>query len=55
GWMTRDEVRAKEELAPMGGKAADLWVSGDMYPLDMDPVLRKSGGNKTNEEDVSAG
>lgn len=41
GWMTRDEVRMLEELPPMGGKAAELWISGDMYPLEMDPRERK--------------
>lgn len=50
GWMTRDEVRMLEEYAPKGGLAADLWISGDMYPLEMDPTLRKV--NKSNKRDV---
>lgn len=41
GWITRDEVRKLEEFAPRGGPANDLWISGDMYPLDMDPSERK--------------
>nr|WP_078430852.1 phage portal protein [Alkalihalobacterium alkalinitrilicum] len=41
GWLTRDEVRRWEDLAPRGGQADELWISGDMYPLDMDPTLRK--------------
>lgn len=42
GWITRDEVRKFEELAPRGGAASELWISGDMYPLEMDPSLRKT-------------
>ena len=42
GWMTRDEVRMYEELPPKGGMSSELWISGDMYPLEMDPLLRKS-------------
>lgn len=42
GWMTRDEVRMYEELPPKGGMASELWISGDMYPLEMDPLLRKA-------------
>lgn len=48
GWMTQDEVRMLEELPPKGGKASELWISGDMYPLEMDPTLRKS--NKSNQD-----
>ncbi|WP_254259786.1 phage portal protein [Listeria fleischmannii] len=46
GWLTRDDVRAWEELPPKGGKASELWISGDMYPLEMDPTLRKTNTNK---------
>jgi len=42
GAMKPDEVRMLEDLAPMGGKANVLWISGDLYPQEMDPVLRKS-------------
>ncbi|MED3563462.1 phage portal protein [Bacillus xiapuensis] len=41
--MTPDEVRQFEDLPPRGGKAAELWISGDMYPLEMDPAQRKGG------------
>jgi HK97 family phage portal protein len=34
GNMTRDEVRAKENLPPMGGNAAVLTVQSNMIPLD---------------------
>lgn len=47
GWLTRDDVRAWEELPPKGGKASDLWISGDMYPLEMDPALRKTNTSKS--------
>ncbi|WP_416729206.1 phage portal protein [Fictibacillus sp. JL2B1089] len=49
GAMDRDEVRRFEDLPPRGGQAAELWISGDMYPLEMDPTLRK-GGDKSNGE-----
>ncbi|WP_405314531.1 phage portal protein [Lysinibacillus fusiformis] len=42
GAMKPDEVRMLEDLAPMGGKANVLWISGDLYPQEMDPALRKS-------------
>jgi hypothetical protein len=32
--MTRDEVRQKENLAPMGGNAAVLTVQSNMLPID---------------------
>lgn len=51
GWMTRDEVRMLEELPPMGGKATELWISGDMYPLEMDPSERKM--NHTTKDVVN--
>jgi HK97 family phage portal protein len=41
--MEPDEVRELEDLPPRGGMAAKLWISGDMYPLEMDPTLRKGG------------
>lgn len=34
GLMTRDEVRQKENLPPMGGNAAVLTVQGAMMPID---------------------
>nr|WP_042418971.1 phage portal protein [Geomicrobium sp. JCM 19038] len=53
GWMPQDEVRMYEDLPPMGGLASQLWISGDMYPLEMDPRERRAkpeeAGNK--EED----
>ena len=45
-----DEARMLEEMPPRGGKASELWISGDMYPQDMDPAIRKS--NKTGTQDV---
>lgn len=52
GAMKPDEVRMLEDLAPMGGMADKLWISGDLYPQEMDPTLRKSsksteGGEKS--------
>jgi HK97 family phage portal protein len=48
--MKPDEVRMYEDLPPVGGKASELWISGDMYPLEMDPSQRKSSG-KTEKGD----
>lgn len=52
GWLTRNDVRRWEDLPPIPGKADELWISGDMYPLDMDPSERKgvsASGKQTNE------
>lgn len=55
GGMVPDEVRMLEDLPPRGGKANELWISGDLYPMEMDPALRKSsskggeGDGKTTE------
>ncbi len=41
----------KEDEPPVGGNASKLWVSGDLYPIDMDPTQRKgvkNGGKRTN-------
>lgn len=42
GWMKQDEARRFEDLPPVGGNASKLWVSGDLYPIDLDPSERKS-------------
>ncbi|MEJ9151079.1 phage portal protein [Bacillus smithii] len=49
GWMKPNEVRQLEDLPPEpeGNK---LWISGDLYPMDMDPAQRKgvsTGENST--------
>lgn len=49
GWFKQDEVRRFEDLPPMGGNADKLWVSGDLYPIEMDPTKRK--GNKRGDVD----
>ncbi|WP_260676165.1 phage portal protein [Parageobacillus genomosp. 1] len=46
GWLKQDEVRQWEDLPPMGGNASKLWVSGDLYPIDMDPAQRKASNQK---------
>lgn len=53
GGMEPDEVRRLEDLPPKGGMASELWISGDLYPINMDPTLRKStskGGENENGE-----
>lgn len=50
GWLSQDDIRRLEDEPPVGGNASKLWVSGDLYPIDMDPKDRKStklkgGGN----------
>lgn len=42
GWMSQDEVRQLEDLPPVGGNASKLWVSGDLYPIEVDPRDRKT-------------
>src|SRR5690625_1271414 len=42
GWLSQDDVRKYEDEAPVGGNASKLWVSGDLYPIDMDPAERKN-------------
>ncbi|MGE6343764.1 phage portal protein [Bacillus mycoides] len=52
GWLTRNDVRRWEDLPPIPGKADELWISGDMYPLDMNPAERKgvsTSGKQTTE------
>lgn len=49
GGMKPDEVRMLEDLPPMGGKADELWISGDLYPMEMDPALRKSSASSSAE------
>ena len=49
GGMKPDEVRRLEDYPPIGGRADELWISGDMYPLEMDPSQRK--GVSTNEKE----
>ncbi|MCT1575691.1 phage portal protein [Oceanobacillus kimchii] len=46
GIYEQDEVRQWEDLPPRGGNASKLWVSGDLYPIDLNPSERKSNNNK---------
>ena len=49
GAITDNEIRAKENLPQIKDPMADkLFVSGDLYPLDMDPSQRK--GVNTNDK-----
>lgn len=41
GWLSQDDVRRKEDEPPVGGNASKLWVSGDLYPIDLDPKDRR--------------
>ncbi|MBA4544365.1 MULTISPECIES: phage portal protein [Thermoactinomyces] len=50
GWLKPNEVRQLEDLPPEPG-GEKLYLSGDLYPIDMDPSLRKgvkSGENAAN-------
>jgi len=49
GWMSQDNVRQLEELPPEGGNASKLWVSGDLYPIDLDPAERRTTSNNNND------
>ncbi|MEK4091718.1 phage portal protein [Viridibacillus sp. FSL H8-0110] len=50
GGMKPDEVRQLEDLPPIGGKANELWISGDLYPMEMDPTQRKTTSTKGGEQ-----
>lgn len=50
GGMTQDEVRQLEDLPPKGGNASQLWVSGDLYPIKMDPAQRKGVKDNAGSE-----
>lgn len=48
--MKPDEARMFEDLPPVGGNADKLWISGDLYPIDMDPKDRKSTTRSSDED-----
>ncbi|PWA08651.1 phage portal protein [Pueribacillus theae] len=50
GWFKPDEIRQFEDLPPEGGNASELFVSGDLYPISMDPRERRKGGDRSGEE-----
>ncbi|MET3507041.1 phage portal protein [Halalkalibacter oceani] len=52
--MTPNEVRRLEDLPPKSGPAEELWISGDLYPLEMDPRDRKASSEKGGEESEQA-
>lgn len=48
GWFKPNEVRGYEDLPPDESPYAnELWISGDLYPLGMDPKLRKSSDSNS--------
>lgn len=49
GWLSQDEIRQLEDMPPVGGNASKLWVSGDLYPIDIDPRERKSSNNRNDD------
>ena len=53
GILTTNDIRALEDLPLVKDEFADkLFVSGDLYPIDMDPSQRKgvsANGAKTEE------
>lgn len=50
GGMTPNEVRRLEDLPPKSGKAEELWISGDLYPIEMDPSQRKGNSNTNHTQ-----
>lgn len=54
GYMKPDEIRALEDYPPEGGNADKLWISGDLYPIDMDPSLRKGGNSSDTKTKILA-
>ena len=54
GGFKPNEVRRLEDMPPDKSPNADkLWISGDLYPIDMDPTLRKAskGGESGGKEE----
>lgn len=51
GGFKPNEVRRLEDMPPDSSPNADkLWISGDLYPLDMDPTQRKSTATSSTVE-----
>ena len=50
GWLSQDEIRQLEDMPPRGGNAAELWVSGDLYPIDFPVENRKGSSSSTSDE-----
>lgn len=51
GWLSQDDVRRYEDEPPVGGNASKLWVSGDLYPIDLPISERKSSATSLTVED----
>lgn len=51
GYLKPDDARRLEDLPPEGGSADKLWISGDLYPIDMDPTQRKSTSSKGGDNE----
>ncbi|MBW0761343.1 phage portal protein [Mammaliicoccus lentus] len=49
GYNTVNEIRALEDLPPIEGGDISL-ISGDLYPITMDPTKRNLKGGGTNDE-----
>lgn len=49
GYNTINEIRALEDLPPIKGGDTPL-ISGDLYPITMDPTKRNLKGGGTNDE-----
>lgn len=55
GWFTQNEVRGWEDLPPDKAKQANkLWISGDLYPIDM-PIEERKGTSTTASTTVEGG
>lgn len=50
GWLSQDDVRRYEDEPPIGGNASKLWVSGDLYPIDLPISERKSSATASTVE-----
>lgn len=42
GSMTPNEIRTLEDLPPKEGNADELFISGDLYPIDL-PISERNG------------
>lgn len=56
GIASSNDLRKLEELPPSDNKNADqLWITGDLYPLDSDVAERNGKGSSTVAQDTSKG
>ena len=51
GWLSQDDVRRYEDEPPVGGNASQLWVSGDLYPIEI-PIYERNNPPEASIDSV---